>query len=818
VTPPSPLLVATDLVRRAAAEPIRIAARDERRAVTFAELDALAGTLATTLLEHRAELGPDAYLPVVCGRDVESVIAMHAAMRAGLPFAPLDASSPPAMLAELLARTGDPRIAVVTRPEQAALLPAVVTVLEVPTGPGVATAPQPVCLEGPGAVLFTSGSTGRPKGVLLDWDGIDNGVTVRRGDHPDQDPRGSVLITSPFTFLGGFYWVTNMCTGPSLSIADPTAVDPVGLLERIDRERITVVSVVPSLAATIVGRWPDGRRLDSVRVVNTFGEALDWEQVPGLRALFSTDAVIASKYGASEGLSEIFRLTITPTTALGTGPVPLGTPVEPGRVRLQPVGDDPDGPRELAFLGRLARGYLGDPELTAAKFDQDADGTRVFRSGDVATVDADGVYHRIGRLDDLVKIRGKLVEPSEAQRVLRTIPGITTAVVLPQPGPAGAMMLVGHLVLDDGTDLTPRDVRRLLSQEIAPHLVPSLLVRHDGLPVNRHGKTDRQALVGAEPVPWLSSTPRPPANEEERFASSAAGIVLGRADVTPDDDLWELGLDSLSAVELTLLLEEAGWERLEPAVLLDHRSPAALARLHAAGSRPSQAVWLNRDGSRPPLFCIPGAGGTAMAYRWVASEFGPDQPLLVVEPRGLHTPGRPDFTVAQAASRALEHIEPHLDDRPVTLVGYSGGGVVAYEMAGRLAGQGRSVRVLLLDAASSEALRREPGAATRTTVRRAALQAWLRAFPARTVPREQRYRAYFHIGGRAVQRYSVPPADFPVVVFHPDGSALAPHWRGVGADVDLVEVGGDHYTMLEPPHARGLVAAMRSALEGTGPA
>ena len=619
---------------------------------------------------------------------------------------------------------------------------------------------------------------------------------------------------------------------------------------------------------TVMGHWPAGRRLEHVRSLNTFGEALLWDDVPRLRTLIRDDAVLISKYGTSEAVGGLLRHVIPASMPLGTGRVPLGSVpgplVEPGGVRLEPLGGEPGAPREIVVTGHVASGYLSEPELTARTFGIDPDGTRWWRSGDLAEASADGVFRHLGRVDDLVKIRGQLVEPSESDRVLRSIPGIRRVLVQPQTAADGSARLVAHLEVDADSGLTAAQVRTRLSSSMAPHQVPSVLVRHDRLPLNDRGKTDRAALRALPAVPWLSSAPRPSASDPERFAALAAGQVLGTV-VHPDDDLWELGLDSLASVELGVILAEAGWTDLEPTALLEHRTPAALARLRDADrSARRPVVVIHPDGRLRPIICIPGAGGTALAFRWLARELGEDQPLVVVEPVGLHSPGRPDRTVEQAAGRALDEIDRLPDLDPAVIVGYSAGGAIAYEIAGRLAGRGRSVHAVLLDtavarpagssrpgttgtdatdtrrsdAAGPDTDKDGPGAVA--TARRAAVRTWLRVFPASTVPPTQRYRAYYHLGVRAQDRYRPQPPTFPVTHLRPRGSALRPDWAAlidgmalVGGTTlaggttlpdgttlvgrtDVVAVDGDHYSMLEPPQVAGLAEGIRRVAAAAG--
>jgi acyl-coenzyme A synthetase/AMP-(fatty) acid ligase/thioesterase domain-containing protein len=828
VSTPAPTPIADGLVRHAQDHPDRPAVWDDQRRLTFGELDALAGTLACTLLEHfpTSGDGTSPILPIIVGFNVESVVAVQAATRAGLMHAPIEANSPAAMVADLVERLGRPTAAVITQPEQSALLPAGVTPLLVPTDAGPTVAPQAVDENAGGVVIFTAGSTGRPKGVVLDWESFESRNDDVLIDLGQADPPPTALM-SPVSYAFGHWRALAPGNGYSVSIINPLRTDALDLVERIDRERIPLFLSVPALASSLTGRWPAGRRLEHVKEFHTFGEALAWGHVPDLRAILPDHAPVVSRYGSTEAFWTMAHY-IPSDLPLGSGAVPLGTPLPGMGIWLEPVDPaDPDSPRQIVHAGpHRAIGYLHEPELTAARFGVDESGRRFWRSGDIARIDDAGVYHRIGRMDDLVKIRGKLAEPAEPERVLRAMPGIREAVVLPQPTEDGTARFVGHLELVEGSTLTAGQVRAHVEQSVAPHLVPSILVRHDRLPRNDVGKIDRRTLLAEAPVPWRTATPRPLADDYERFVVSAAASVLATSDIQPDDDLWELGLDSLAAVELTVILEDGGWQHLEPAMLLEHRSPAALARMREDVRLPSEVVWMNRDGTRPPLFCVPGGGGTAMAYRWLAAELGPDQPLMVVEPRGLHSPGRPDRTVEQVAARVLRHAGPLASVEPITLVGYSGGGVVVYEAASRLTAQGRQVRVVMLDAPAGTAsaaagppqrgyLVPEPTAPQ--AAKRAAMRTWLRVFPASTVPREQRYRAYYHLGAAAMVRYRPGPARFPITYFHPADSQYMDQWRGIDAHLDLVEVGGDHYTMLEPPNVAMLARGITAVLEARPP-
>ncbi len=576
-----------------------------------------------------------------------------------------------------------------------------------------------------------------------------------------------------------------------------------------------------------------------MRAISAAGEATRWEDVPGLRALVAPDAVIDALYGSTEaGMVPVCRLVIGPGDEVESGRVPLGDWTVPGRGRLVPLADGEDL-AEIVVRGVVARGYWDDPELEAAHFGRDEDGTRVLRTGNLARLDGRGRLVMAGRADELVKIRGMRVEPAEAERAFAGIAGVEQVVVLAHEGARGTR-LVGHVVVDPDVVAGPAEVRRELASRLPPHLVPSPLVVHAALPRLANGKVDRQALLAGPVEAWRSAVARPARDALEADVLVVCAEVLECDDVGPDDDLWELGLDSLRAVELAAGVSELGWGPFDQSLPLRHVSAAGIAdalRAGAAGEDPyraSEVVTLTEGdpAGGVPVVAFPGAGGTATAYVWLARALGSQRCFSVVEPHGLHTPGRPDRSVGAAADRAAGLVAARHPDGPVVLVGHSAGGAVAYETARRLTTRGRSVRVVLLDArltgpppapgaptsgapasgAPASGRPSVPGPRSRSRSRsrfrleglvsRIVTEVRLRWRTRRPGPPSRdlvRFRAFGRIGERALRDYRPAPPTFPVVLLHVDDTARD-DWRAFVPDLDCRPVPGTHLTMLRPPH------------------
>ena len=865
-------MVCTALSEQARRDPERVAVTAGADSITFGELDSRVRALAAQVISRRRHLpdealAPTAFdgwsgsvLPVAVDRSIGSVIAFHASLRIGMPFCPIDPATPRSRLLEILERIGRPALALAGSPALAAVLPQGVTVLgEHTAGDGEPASgdEDSVAVDGasPGYIIFTSGSTGRPKAVVRRWASFDRFATV-----PDRSPgiaddaTWQVAVPQPLHFGGSHRALAQLAFGNTVHLVDPSSMPTDSLLEWFGDRGIQDVGLSDTLAQSLARNVSEPHRLGSLVTIRMGSEATNWETVVLLRHLASPSVTVRVGYAASE-VSRTFEYVVGPDEPLGTGRVPLGRPTDADSVRLEPIDGDSDSAlRQIVATDVSAYGYLDDPELNAARFSRDGLGRSWWRSGDLAEIDANGTWHHRGRVDDLLKINGLLVAPQEAEHSLRAIPGIAAAAVLPEQRSSGKWRLVAHVCVDDPL-LTPEAVRAHLLDTLPAHLVPSFLVRHDNLPFNSRNKLDREALRSRHRERWRSTAPRAIWDERALWLLGQLTEILDVEDLSVDDDIWNLGLDSLDAVEFCARIADAGFGEIEPPELLTHRTASAIAaRMNRDGAEEhSPVVGFNPEGALPPIFAIPGGGGTALAFRSLAGALGTDQPLYVIEPLGLHQPHRPDLTVpALARSARLEIDRRHAHGAPVVVIGYSAGASAAYEIVRQLEQEGRSARLVLLDAAPGRAGRSGLGAPPtaprpghgsipsplarlrRRTRTRLVLDMptmavrWagrtlkprlrvLRLVTTGSTSATRRYRsdhydAFRRITRRAVNRYRVEPIEAPVDLFAAEVGDAAARCRAVVGGVTVHQVAGDHFTMLQPPHVSGLATALRSLL------
>jgi acyl carrier protein len=234
--------------------------------------------------------------------------------------------------------------------------------------------------------------------------------------------------------------------------------------------------------------------------------------------------------------------------------VPIGDPFTGVTIhvldqRLTAVPADVAGEIYLADAG-VARGYLGQPGLTAERFVADpfgAPGSRMYRTGDLARRTADGALVFLGRADSQLKILGFLVEPAEVEATLAGYPGVAQVVVLARELENGEKQLVGYVVPESG-ELDFAALRAYTRTRLPEYMVPTTFVKLDSLPLTANGKLDREALP--EPDFDQASASRAPETALQRALCGIFSSVLEVPEVGIDDSFFDLGGQSLQAMRL----------------------------------------------------------------------------------------------------------------------------------------------------------------------------------------------------------------------------------------------------------------------------
>jgi amino acid adenylation domain-containing protein len=558
------------IASRTAAAPEAEAVRFGDRSLNYQQLESASNHLAHRLVDRG--VGPEVIVGLCLHRSLELVTGMLAVMKAGGAYLPLDPDEPAERLAFMVKDSAVKHVLAMS--DQAGLFESLgVTVLSVPQETGDADPERPARATGlrpdnAAYVIYTSGSTGRPKAVVNTHGGLLNRLLWMQSAYPIGSG-DRVLQKTPYTFdvsVWEFFWP--LITGATIVLAEPGGHrDPDYLRDVIVREGITVMHFVPSMLQEFLGVEGVGS-CTSLRHVFCSGEALS----APLRdfALRRIGAALHNLYGPTEAAIDVTFEDFQRTDDAAV--VPIGRPISNTQILL--LDDDlqptPHGAVGGIYIGGagLARGYLGRPDLTAARFlphpFSNTPGARIYRTGDLARLDEGGRIVFLGRSDHQVKIRGLRVELGEIETALRTCRGVSDSAVLAPPGDSGRGHLVGHVVLDgevpSGAAAAERAqaIRDEMRARLPSHMIPDRFVFHAVFPLSPNGKLDRKALRELE-GDGAAARRRidPPRTPVEDQLVSIWKEVLDLPEVGIRDSFFELGGHSLLVTRVRTHIQRA---------------------------------------------------------------------------------------------------------------------------------------------------------------------------------------------------------------------------------------------------------------------
>jgi aspartate racemase len=320
----------------------------------------------------------------------------------------------------------------------------------------------------------------------------------------------------------------------------------------------------------------------------------------------------------------------------------------------------------------------------------------MYRTGDLARWRSNGVVEFLGRRDRQVKVRGFRIELEEIEDALRRCARVDDAAVIVKRDASGTNALVGYLVPHAGTAIDQAEVRRDLVRQLPDYMIPSAFTVLKSLPLTANGKLDRDAL----PEPILRKvTAVEPRSMLETQLLAIWESVFGRSGFGVRDNFFDLGGHSLLAVRMFAQVERVFGRRLPTSALFQAPTIEQLAvRLESEGFRApwGSLVAIQSNGSRPPLFLVPGMGGNVVGYMDLARLLGPDQPFYGLQARGLDGREKPFECIEPMAEHYVNEVRGVQPKGPYYLGGACFGGVVAYEMAQRLRAAGEEVAFLMM--------------------------------------------------------------------------------------------------------------------------
>lgn len=563
----------------------RTAVTAGEESVTYRELDDRADRWARVLREHGA--GPGRLVAICMRRSIGRVAATLGVLKSGAAYLPLDPGHPRSRIDKIIA---DAAPAVIVTDAGAAVLfdgrtePAVLRGTEVPDVPPLERGDgDPASLV---YVTYTSGSTGTPKGAMNTHRGVVNRIRAAQCEF-GLVPGEALLHKTPLSFdISAWEWMWPLTAGARLVLAAPGGHrDPRHLAALITRESVTTCHFVPSMLPAFLAEPAAAGCAGVLRRVLCGGEELPPAVARRLREVLP-DTELYNAYGPAEAAIEVSWHRVG-RDDLALNRIPIGRPLPGVRLvildrRGEPV--PPGVPGELHIGGvAVGRGYLGQPALTAERFVPDpfaAGGSRLYRTGDRARRLPDGSVDFLGRYDHQVKLRGIRIEPGEIEAALGEHPDVDQAAVMVRGSTGADKQLVAYAGCP-GSRPTAGALRSFLLGRLPQTFVPGAFVILAELPVTRNGKLDRAALPDPRHERPRGEEAAPPRTPAERLLAGIWSDVLQTPGVGVWDNFYELGGNSLRAVQVFQRAQEEGLLLPLELMLGDHTIEQLATRLGA---------------------------------------------------------------------------------------------------------------------------------------------------------------------------------------------------------------------------------------------
>ncbi|ARU88536.1 amino acid adenylation domain-containing protein [Pseudomonas sp. M30-35] len=551
VTEPVTLVELID--RQVRQQPDAIALSDKDSDLSYAGIDACSSRLAHQLVA--AGIGPGVPVGILFARGNAAVVAMLAVLKAGGAYVPVDPSYPAERRAYMLA---DSAIAhIVVSAELADSVPASLKRFVLDDLSATDTHDLPP-LAWPSAddlayLIYTSGSTGAPKAVEISHAALSFSTQVRMASYAT--PVQAYLLLSSFAFdssVAGIFWT--LAQGGRLVLPAPgEELEMPRLAQLIVQHRVSHGLSLPSLYQALLDPLQRTAGADSLECWIVAGEACP----PSLIAQHSQtlpNVRLVNEYGPTEATVWATYEVLEPNRTLS-----IGRPIAGMDLRVlneHAVTCGVGEPGEIVLAGpTLARGYRNKPEETANAFVTLADGTRAYRTGDLACWLADGRLAFLGRKDHQVKLRGYRIELGEIERQLCSHSDVREAAVIVQEHAAGKRLLA-YVLAAHGYAPNSEAIKRFLGERLPSYMVPTQVLTLASFPRTPNGKLDLNQLP--DPDQLDASAHVVPRNAMESTLQSIVAKVLKLPSVSVTESFFAIGGDSILSLQVVAQAHEQG--------------------------------------------------------------------------------------------------------------------------------------------------------------------------------------------------------------------------------------------------------------------
>ncbi len=667
--------------------------------LTYAELDIRTNQVANYLKSNYSVQSGD-LVGIITERSASMIVSILGIIKSGAGYVPIDSDYPLDRIEYMVSDT-NLQVLICTEdfnlPGKSAIEQ--VKIESLLCAAKMASPQRPESVNTPDStayIMYTSGSTGRPKGVLMNH--LNVSKLVRNTNYLDFDLNNKLLQTGSLSFDASIFELFGMLlNGGEIHLLSTDQLADSSLMKHTIRDNnINLMFITTSWLNQLVDE--DIEVFSGLRTLITGGEKLSAQHINKLTEHYPSLQLI-NAYGPTENTTfSNFKVI----DAIYEQDVPLGQPVSNSTVYLL---DKQLNPVPVGVIGEIyvggegvAAGYLNRPSLTSEKFFiHPRLNKRIYRTGDMAYLLANGDLKFIGRQDDQVKIRGFRIEPGEVESIIARCEGVDQSFVTVNLDNDNQKYLTGYYVSEsvDSTSLS-----NMLSQNLPSYMIPRFLISVDEFPLNSNGKIDRKKLPDPNETDLINQEVyEAPTTEMESQLVEIWQRILNKEQIGVCDNFFQIGGQSLKAMQIVTRLKTELNVTLSIKDIFNAPTVRQMAQLiDGVEVEDSLIIQLNQKSDKAKTaFLIPPVMGSSTIYAEFAAKLSGLLNCFGLQYKGGDKGEDFDPSIEDMASTFCEAISPLVDNNEVVIIGYSIGALVAFEMTKLLEQKNIKVNLVLLD-------------------------------------------------------------------------------------------------------------------------
>ena len=522
--------------------PDNIAVVFENQKLTYRELNEKANQLAKIILSNG--INTEDTVAIFLDKSLEMIIAILAILKSGAAYLPIDIDYPFSRIDYMLKNSNAKLILTL---ENLNNLITDIKVLDISLNNNFYNENTDnininINSNNLAYIMYTSGSTGTPKGVMVEHKNIVR--LVKNTNYINLSQNDRILQTGSIVFDACTFEIwTALLNGLQLYIIKKNdLLNPTALKEFIDNNKISILWLTSPLFNKLCE--DNVSIFDNVKFLLTGGDVLSPKYINKLHD-YNKNIQIINGYGPTENttFSCCFKINKKYTSS-----IPIGKPISNSTCyivsksgKLQPIGI----PGELWVGGDgVSRGYLNRDDLTTEKFLKNYYNDRIYKTGDLVRWLPNGNIEFLGRIDSQVKIRGFRIELNEINLKILSFPDVKECYTNIYEI-NNQKHICSYVVLKNNT--SEKILKDFLTKNLPVYMIPSCIMIMDKLPLNANGKIDRNNLPFPEHFRKNIIEPR---NPIESFLVDSIKNIINSENISIDDNILELGIDSLSSITL----------------------------------------------------------------------------------------------------------------------------------------------------------------------------------------------------------------------------------------------------------------------------